>query len=120
MQLVGQEKQEMTNSMRYAVCAKVMMERDHARRRVSVLTNERHNFAPTFSSAEAQNIDFSASKGGRKALASTLDVSSAKPTTSPVEKRPIRSLRLSPVHSPPSNPCTIDIYVAHGLPSSLK
>jgi len=99
-QLVAQEKQEAAKW--YALCAKVITERDHARQRLSVLANS--------SSSGVDHTDSAGrltSKRGREVPSyseeSSRDTASARSTVS-VDSRPMRSLRLSPVHSPPASP----------------
>ena len=95
------------------LCLKMMKERDAARQRISVLISERESHLSSSSSAalpaspaaQEKNVTSKASKRGRDESASSAAAQEQLPSrSSPVESRPIRGLRLSPIPSPSRSP----------------
>ena len=105
--LILQEKEE--KEKWHSLCLKLMKERDTARQRINALISERSSSSSfAFSSAQEKVVVSKASKRGRDDESESASTSSAAQElpsrSSPVESRPIRSLRLSPVSSPPGSP----------------
>ena len=105
-QLILQEKEE--KEKWHTLCLKMMRERDTARQRINTLISERVTNHLSSSSAEIppasaqeKNLTSKASKRGRDESAAAQELPSR---SSPVETRPIRNLRLSPISSPPRSP----------------
>ena len=106
-QLILQEKEE--KEKWHTLCLKMMRERDSARQRINTLISERVTNhlssssadVPSASSAQEKNVTSKVSKRGRDESAAAQELPSR---SSPVESRPIRNLRLSPISSPPRSP----------------
>jgi len=109
--LILQEQEE--KEKWHTLCLKMMKERDTARQRVSALISERatsHLSSPSVTTASAYANEHLASKVPKRARDENSSAAQASthelpPTrSSPVESRPIRSLRSSPIPSPPGSP----------------
>ena len=107
--LILQEKEE--KEKWHTLCLKMMKERDTARQRISALVSERDTYlssssaaVPASSSAQEKNVTSKASKRGRDEGTSLAAQEQLPSRSSPVESRPIRSLRLSPISSPSRSP----------------
>jgi hypothetical protein len=96
--LILKEKEE--KEKWHNLCLKMMKERDTARQRISALISERDTHSSSSSAADASK----ASKRGRDEGTSSAAQEQLPSRSSSVESRPIRSLRLSPVSSPPRSP----------------
>ena len=107
--LILQEKEE--KEKWHTLCLKMMKERDTARQRINALISERETHlssssaAVPASSAQGKNVASKASKRGRdESTSSAAAQEQPSSRSSPVESRPIRSLRLSPISSPLRSP----------------
>ena len=110
--LILQEKEE--KEKWHTLCLKMMKERDTARQRINTLISKRETnhlsspsaaVPPASSAAQEKNVISKASKRGRDESnnsAATQELASSR--SSSAESRPIRSLRLSPISSPPRSP----------------
>lgn len=130
--LISQEQEE--KEKWHALCLKMMKERDTARQRVSALISERemnhHLSSPSAIPASAKENHTSSSKASKRARDDTTTSAAQESTqelpsqSTPVEPRPTRSLRLSPIPSPPGTPSaslynsSMFVYPSSPLPST--
>ncbi len=115
--IIAQEKQE--SAKWYALCAKVIMERDYARQKINILAYERNNHilnpaSPPGLMARAQSTDTPASRASKRLHNSVSDDEIQEATSPPsssnsLEARPIRPLRHSPSHSPATSPTRLSL-----------
>jgi len=110
--IVAQEKQE--SAKWYALCAKVIMERDYARQKINILSYERNNHIlnPAGLTARAQSTDTPRSRSSKRLHNSNSDDDVQEATSPPsnsVGARPIKPLRHSPSHSPATSPTRMSL-----------
>ena len=126
-QLIAQEKQEAAKW--YALCAKVIRERDYARQRVNMLAYGRNgsralsslsssSSSETAAAAQIPNDANRASKRSYEDDESSQLLEGLPPLSrsKSAEARPIRPLRLSPVHSPVGSPTRSTMSPPSSLP----
>ena len=114
--LIVQEKQEAAKW--YALCGKVIMERDYARQRVNMLTCGRSRASSSLSTsanhrASKRSYDDDDDDDDSSQLLEGFPPLSRSKSA---EVRPIRPLRLSPVHSPDGSPSRSTMSPPMSLP----